>query len=59
MKLDRCRLEAAHFKYAVLKVLKRYPDVFKQQKVCVKLDDTLERITNDFYAAFTSRYSGT
>lgn len=58
MRLDRRRLEAAHFKYAVLKVMKRYPDTFQQQKISVTLADTLKKVTQDFYTAFTTRYSG-
>lgn len=58
LSLDRRRLEAAHLKYAALKVMKRYPEVFKQHKINIKLTETLESITKDFYTAFTLKYSG-
>lgn len=56
LRVDRRRLEAAHLKYAALKVMKRYPETFKDYCICVKQEDTLEKITGYFYSAFTSKY---
>ena len=59
LRVDRRRLEAAHLKYATLKVMKWYPETFKTYRICVKQENTLEKITGYFYSAFTSRYAGT
>ena len=59
LKADRRLLEAAHLKYAILKVMKRYPEMFKHCHLCVKQEDTLEKLTSNFYSAFTSRYADT
>ena len=39
--------------------MKRYPETFKHNEISIKHEDTLEKITGDFYSAFTSRYAGT
>ena len=58
-KLDRRRLENAHLQYAVLKVVKAYPEQLQIQDISLKdLNDTLIRITPIFHEAFISQFTG-
>ena len=59
MKLDRRRLEAAHFKYAILTVVSWYPDQIDSEiRFSSDLQDTLLQITPLFQHAFHKKYSG-
>ena len=59
-KLDRRRLEAAHFKYAVLSVASWYPgDIDTAVSFSPDLHSTLLEFTPRFQQAFHKKYSGT
>lgn len=59
LKLDRRRLEAAHFKYAMLKVASWYPkDIDPEITFSPDLKDTLLEFTPVFQHAFHKKYSG-
>lgn len=58
-KMDRRRFETAHLKYAVLKVVTRYPNTFQDSRtINTTLSETIDHVTPQYYNAFTSRYSG-
>ena len=58
-KLDRRRLECAHFKYAILRVAGWYPHVFPHPITFYPdIKDTLVNVTPGYQKAFHSFYSG-
>lgn len=57
-KLDRRRLEAAHFKYAVLTVASWYHDDIPTIAFSPDLHSTLLEFTPSFQRAFHKKYSG-
>ena len=52
--MDRRRLEAAHFKYAILKVMSLYQMQQSPLSITANIDD----VTQWFYKAFMARYAG-
>lgn len=59
VRLDRRRLEAAHFKYAVLHVASWYPgDIEREVMFSPDLHQTLLEFTPGFQQAFHKKYSG-
>ena len=58
-KLDRRRLEAAHFKYAILNVMEWYSETIKEEVIfCPDMNKTLLQFTPRFQLAFHKKYSG-
>lgn len=57
-KLDRRRLEAAHFRYAILNVLSWYPDTIKRITFSSDLKETLLQFFPVYQRAFHVKYSG-
>jgi hypothetical protein len=59
--MDRRRFEAAHLKFAVLKITTAYGDVIKRENVKFDSDiaNSLMAVTPVLYSAFMSRYAGT
>ena len=58
-RLDRRRLEAAHFKYAVLNVASWYPNDFTANVVFLPdMQQTLLNVTPMYQRAFHKVYSG-
>ena len=61
MKMDRRRLEHAHFRYAMLTVAQWYPGTFNVNKVlftCDQSETTLTEFTPLYLKAFYEKYSG-
>jgi len=61
MKMDRRRLEHAHFRYAMLTVAQWYPGTFNVNKVlftCDQSETTLTKFTLLYLKAFYEKYSG-
>ena len=58
-KLDRRRFEAAHFKYAVLTVFKRYPSLLdgKKPSLYTNMTQTLDEITPLYFKSFQDCYT--
>ena len=58
--MDRRRFEAAHLKYAALRLAVRYPEAFHQRGVTVDVEvrDMLQEITPSLYDAFQAKYAG-
>ena len=58
--LDRRRFEAAHLRYAVLKVAASYPELMGTQGLLVypDVEKTLQIITPALYSSFQARFSG-
>ena len=56
--MDRRRLEAAHIKYACLKMVGFYPEGFKDFKFEGDITDTLDKITPLLFKFFEQTYSG-
>ena len=56
--LDRRRLEAAHLRYAVLKVVSYYPKELGTTTIYPDFKITLEFITPLFFSIFRSHYAG-
>ena len=56
--LDRRRLEAAHFRFAVLSVQKSFPEIFSDVAIKSDTHSILAEINEKFYQAFRCRYSG-
>ena len=54
--LNRRRLEEAHQKYCLLKVYKRYPSHFKEWKISVDIQKTIEEVTPSYYRGFSEVY---
>ena len=58
--MDRRRFEAAHLKYASLKMVSWYPDTTSYN--CVKFEgdvtDTLNEITPPLFSSFEANYAG-
>lgn len=58
-RLDRRRLETAHFRYAILVVTKWYPaDVDPGLKFYPDINETLLQITPIYHLAYHRKYSG-
>ena len=47
----------AHLKYALLNVLKCYPDISSSNAINGNLMEAIEDITPDFYKSFAEKYS--
>ena len=58
--MDRRYFEAAHLKYAALRLAVRYPEAFHQRGVTVDVEvrDMLQEITPSLYDAFQAKYAG-
>lgn len=58
--LDRRRFEAAHLKYACLKLASQYPEAvsFSSIKVETDVQDSLSTITPALFSSFEARYAG-
>ena len=58
--MDRRRFEAAHLKYAALRLAVSYPEAFHQRGVTVEVEvgDMLQEITPSLYDAFQAKYAG-
>jgi hypothetical protein len=58
-KLDRRRLEEAHFRYAILNVVRWYPDQILTEAIFMPdMKDTLSKFFAAYQHAFHSKYSG-
>lgn len=59
-KLDRRRLEAAHFHFAILQVAQWYPQYFHIGEIPLHsaLDESLPRIAALYRGAFMDKYAG-
>lgn len=59
--MDRQRFEAAHLKYACLRVVAQYPEAISLKSVKFKSDVsvTLYEITPALFSCFEARYAGT
>ena len=58
--MDRCRLEMAHFKYAVLNVCSWYP-VLSTCDVVIKpgeQDEAVLHFTDKYYQCYSTKYAG-
>ena len=53
-------VEAAHLKYAALRLAVSYPEAFRQRGVTVEVEvgDMLQEITPSLYDAFQAKYAG-
>ena len=61
MSLDRRRLEDAHIIYAVLNVMRWYPNGFSEEKKILKpahFNDILSHLTPLFHKCFSEKYAG-
>lgn len=58
--LDRRRVEAGHFQFAVLQVASWYPDVFSTRRLPLhaSLDETLADVVSVYRGAFMARNAG-
>ena len=60
VRLDRRRLEAAHFKYAMLNVTSWYPDDIKSVPIfSPNMDQIMAEFISVYQQAFHKKYSGT
>ena len=58
-KIDRCRLECGHLKYAMLNVMARYPKVFSDGFLLEhNISDVIMATTTKYYNAFMAKYAG-
>lgn len=57
-KLDRRRLETAHFRYAILLVQLWYPDITPRVYFYPDMNKTLSQFTPIYHIAFHKKYSG-
>lgn len=59
-KVDRRRVEAAHFQFATLQVASWYPEQFDVRKLPLHgcLQTTLTSVVTIYHGAFMTRYSG-
>lgn len=61
MSLDRRRLEDAHIIYAVLNVMRWYPNGFSDEDKILKpahFNDILSHLTPVFHKCFSEKYAG-
>ena len=58
--MDRCRLEDAHLKFAVLQVISWYPDLLhlKEVPMTSSVNEMLKTFTSSYYTLFTAKYAG-
>ena len=56
--MDRRRLEAAHIKYACLKMVGFYPEEFKDFTFEGDISNTLDQVTPLLFKLFERTYSG-
>lgn len=60
LKLDRRRLESAHFMYAAMNVAKWYPESFSGIEFELgNIDKTTDELTPVYHFAFSKEYAGT
>ena len=60
VRLDRRRLEAAHFKYAMLNATSWYPDDIKNVPIfSPNMDQVMAKFISVYQQAFHKKYSGT